>query len=315
MGPRTQAAVVCGMLVVLGGCIPSGPVSTSPPASDPSSTPTSAPPSAAPRDDAAAPAQSPPPPGTRGLVYVAGPRARTGELLLFAEQTSFAGRKDLLAAARAATSGAPADPDHTSLWRTGAPVAVRLWWDGDEGYYDVRLPDVRSTERPAGTTMREAHLAIQQVVWTLQSVGGIAAPVRFHVGRRGDPVTDLLGVPATGPGATYLAADHGGVLSRVDILAPAEGARVQGEVALSGLAESFEGTVAIRAFDESGRRVHDDSATAEQCCGRLWPWRHVLDTSGWEPGTYVVQALTDDPVGIDNGSDGPEIDTRTIVVR
>ncbi|SED07184.1 Immunoglobulin-like domain of spore germination [Nocardioides exalbidus] len=251
----------------------------------------------------------------RGLVWFAGRRARTGELLLAAERSPFAGRRDLLRAARAATVGAPADPDHRSLWGGGAPVAVRLWWDGDEGFYDVRLPDVRSTRRPPGTSMRAAHLAIQQVVWTLQSVGGTVAPVRFHVGPRGEPVTDLLGVPATGPGDTYLAADQSGVLGKVVVLDPPEGASVRGRVVVSGLAESFEATVGIRVVTTGGEVVLEDGTGAEQCCGRLWPWRYELDTTGWEPGTYVVEARTDDPVGIANGSDGPEVDTRTIVVE
>ncbi|SFB43300.1 Immunoglobulin-like domain of spore germination [Nocardioides alpinus] len=249
-----------------------------------------------------------------GLVYYAGRRARTGELLLFAEQSTFDGRGDLLPATREATGGAPVDPDYTSLWSGGAIASVRLFWDGDEGYYRVRLRDGRRTRRPAGTSMREAHLAIQQVVWTLHSVGGIRAPVRFSTGRDDDPVTDLLGVPATGPDDTYLAAHHSGVLSAVNILTPADGSPVDGVVEVSGLAESFEGTVGVRVRDQRGRVVLEDGAQAEQCCGRLFPWTYVLDTTGWPSGTYTLEALTDDPVGIAQGSDGPEIETKTITI-
>lgn len=146
--------------------------------------------------------------------------------------------------------------------------------------------------------MREAHLAIQQVVWTLGSVGRTPAPVRFSVGRRDGAVTDLLGVPATGPAATYLAADYRGVLSSMNTLAPADGA-----------------TVASRVATVGGGLVVDDSTQAEQCCGRLFPWTYSLDTSEWPAGVYTVLALTDDPVRIAQGSDGPQIDTKVITVQ
>lgn len=254
-------------------------------------------------------------PSPRGLVYYAGRRARSGEWFLFAEQTDLRGRSELLAAVRAAVAGPPVDPGYTSLWRGDVVDQVRLLWDGDEGYYSVRLRGEGATERPPGMTMREAHLAIQQVVWTLGSVGRVPAPVRFHVGRSHGAVTDLLGVPATGPADTYLAADHRGVLSSMNVLAPVDGAAVDGVVEVSGLAESFEATVGIRVVDVNGELVVNDSTQAEQCCGRLFPWTYSLDTSDWPPGVYTVSALTDDPVGIGQGSDGPEIDTKTITIR
>lgn len=323
-GPAPGLALV--LALVLTGCgssgtgsAPSDPPGTapsSPAPTTPTPTPTPTTPATAPPDGATpSPSARRLPSDLRGLVYVAGPRAHTGELLLFAEGSPYSGRRDLLAAARAATVGDPADPDHRSLWPGSAPVSVRLLWDGDEGYYDVELPDDRSIRRPPGTPMREAHLAIQQVVWTLQSVGGTIAPVRFHVGRRGEAVTDVLGVPATGPNDTYPAADGAGVLSQVDVLAPTEGASVRGRVVVSGLASSFEATVVVRVVAANGEVVLEDGTSAEQCCGRLWPWRYELDTTGWAPGSYVVEARTDDPVGLAAGSDGPEVDTRTVVVQ
>jgi hypothetical protein len=44
-------------------------------------------------------------------------------------------------------------------------------------------------------------------------------------------------------------------------------------------------------------------------------WAYSLDTSDWPPGVYTVVALTDDPVGIAQGSDGPETDSKTITVQ
>lgn len=313
---RWAAVAVVAVLGLLGGCA-SGDTDTDGPASptvpsvtdDPTPDTGRAEPDDGPDGPGAAPTPAP-----RGLVYYAGRRARTGEWLLLAEQTGFLGRTELLAAVRAAMAGPPADADYTSLWSGNVVDRVTLLWDGDEGYFSVRL-DEAATTRPPGMSMREAHLAIQQVVWTLGSVGRVQAPVRFRVGRSDEPVTDLLGIPATGPDDTYLAADHRGVLSSMNILTPADGATVDGVVEISGLAESFEATVGIRVVDAGGGLVADDATQAEECCGRLFPWTYSLDTSGWPPGAYTLSALTDDPVGIAQGSDGPEIDTKAITVR
>lgn len=248
-----------------------------------------------------------------GLVYYAGHRARTGELLLFAERVPGTATTSLTDAVRAVTTGDPHDPDYTSLWPAITVGRARLLWDGDEGFYAVRLAAERATGRPRGMSMREAHLAIQQVVWTLQSIGGVEAPVAFYVGDATEPVTDLLGVPATGPDDAYLAADHAGVLSAVNILTVDTAA--DGTVEVSGLAESFEATVGVQVLRPTGEVVTDDSTQAEQCCGRLFPWSYALDTSDWPAGAYTITALTDDPVGIAQGSDGPARDTKTITVR
>ncbi|MBL0748040.1 Gmad2 immunoglobulin-like domain-containing protein [Nocardioides baculatus] len=302
------------LTALLGGCGGDPPAPATAPRAATSGGPTSAVPPTTPTAASDMPAARPSSGLPRGLVFFGGGRARTGEWQLFAEPTDLRGRDDLLAAVRTVMAGAPDDPDRSTLWNGDVVEQVALRWDGDEGYYDVRLVDAAATRRPPGTSMREAHLAIQQVVWTLGSVGRVEAPVRFTAGRSPEPVTDLLGIPATGPDDTYPAADRSGVLSSMHVLTPAEGTVVSGVVDVSGLAESFEATVGIRVVDASGKTVLDDATSTEQCCGRLWPWRYELDTSGWAPGTYVVEARTDDPVGIAQGSDGPEIDTRTIRV-
>jgi hypothetical protein len=261
------------------------------------------------------PTAEPPAEGERGpgLVFYVGERARTGELRLFARPAPASSDGGPLAAVRAATAVEPDDPDLRTLWGGDAVSSIGFDGIGDDGEFSVRLADDSATTALPGMTPREAELAVQQVVWTLQSTG-TKAPVAFYVGGSSRPLASVLGVPATGPRGTYVAEDPADVLNHVAVLEPAEGAAVEGKVVLTGVAESFEGTVGIRAVDSSGTRVHDYSTTAEQCCGRLWPWRYVLDTTGWEPGTYVVEARTDDPVGIAAGSDGPEVDTRTIVV-
>lgn len=313
---RWAAAAAVAVLGACAGCsggsadpddtAPRSPTTTVTTTVTPTAEPTAGTGSAEPDEEQGTAASSP-----RGLVYYAGRRARTGEWQLVAEQSGLRGRADLLAA----TTRPPTDPDYRSLWSGDVVDRVRLLWDGDEGYYSVRLRDEAATRRPAGMSLREAHLAIQQVVWTLDLVGRVPAPVRFSVARSDEPVTDLLGVPATGPSDTYLAADHAGVLSSMNILAPADGAAIDGTVEVSGLAESFEATVGIRVAGPGGEVVVDDSTQAEQCCGRLFPWTYSLDTTGWTPGAYTVSALTDDPVGIAQGSDGPEIDTKVITVR
>ena len=243
------------------------------------------------------------------------PRATTGEPQLRAEPFTGTGsrRAALLAAAREVTAGAPTDPDYRSLWRDTTVEKVRLWWDGDEGYYDVRLAQDTPTSRTPRTSVRQAHLAIQQVVWTLRSVGGVDAPVVFHVGRRRAPVTNLLGIPATGPYDGYVAAHYSGVLGKVNIL-EIDDPTPDGTVVVRGLAESFEGTVGIDVRGPDASAVLHDSTTAEECCGRLFPWRYELDTSGWAPGEYVIEASTDDPVGIAGGSDGAELDGKSFTI-
>lgn len=305
---RAAATALALTVVILGGCA-TDPVADAPPG--PSPTSASAP---APREAPEAPESAD---GVaRGLVYWTSHRATTGELQLVAEPYAGAGtgRTALLDAARAVTAGTPLDPDYGSAWPRSLVVeGAKLWWDGDEGYYAVHLARATPTGRPPGMSTREAHLAIQQVVWTLRSVRGIDAPVVFRSGNAPDPVTDLLGIPATGPYDAYLAADHSGVLAKVNIL-HIDAPTPDGTVVVRGLAESFEATVGIdvRGPDASG--LLHDSATARQCCGRLWPWRYELDTAGWGPGDYVVEATTDDPVGISGGSDGVELDTKTFTI-
>lgn len=68
-------------------------------------------------------------------------------------------------------------------------------------------------------------------------------------------------------------------------------------------------------LDPGGRRVVEDSTQAEECCGRLFPWTYDLSTTGRAPGAYTLEIRTDDPVGIAHGSDGPEIDTKTLTIE
>ena len=326
-GARALALLVVGLVLaaVVGGCdgdprpdptspatLPAAPSPSTDTPSEPAPDPVSEPSAVASPGTSREAAEQP----ARGLVYWAAPRARTGELQLRAEVLADRGtdRAALLAAVRTATSGTPADPDYATLWPEAVVEKVRLWWDGDEGYFAVHLARGTPTRRPRGMSMREAHLAIQQVVWTLQSVRGVDAPVSFRVGAAGEHVTDLFGIPATGPADTYPAADHSGVLARVNILR-IEGPTPDGTVVVGGLAESFEATVALVVRAPDASVVVRDSATADQCCGRLGPWRYALDTSRWPPGDYVIEASTDDPVGIRAGSDGPEVDAKTLTIE
>lgn len=323
---RRWAAVVCVAVAsaVLGCSADTGPTPGA--MSDASPTPTSATPTPEPtRTETTKPRRKRTrdtlAPATPGVAYYAGRRAGTGELLLFAEQIpdTGTGNAALLEAFRTATTRTPLDPDYASLWRDLPAFAVKsftakLFWDGDEGFYSVRLAAGTPTHRPRGMSMREAHLAIQQVVWTLHSMGGVQAPVRFSVRGGAETVTDLLGVPATGPYDAYLAADYAGVLNAVNILTVENTASTDGTIAVSGLAESFEGTVGVQVLGPTGEVVVNDSAQTRGCCDRLFPWSYTLDASDWPAGAYTLMAFTDDPVGIAQGSDGPEIDTKTITV-
>ena len=103
----------------------------------------------------------------------------------------------------------------------------------------------------------------------------------------------------------------------MSISSPDEGAVVSGTFTASGVGSSFEANVPweIRRGEEPVQR---GSTTADGWMDRLYPWRtRPIDVSHLAPGTYTFVAMTDDPSAGEAGAEGagPDIDTRTIVVR
>lgn len=156
------------------------------------------------------------------------------------------------------------------------------------------------------TSPRQARIAVQSLVYTLQGVAQTRAPVQVRAGEQPVP---LLGQP-TDTGVR--AADQLRVLSLVNVTAPASDAEVGDTFTASGVASSFEATVPWEVRDASGAAVLDGFATAEGYLERLYPWETEVDVSSLEPGSYTFAALTDDPSA--GEGPGPYVDTKTITV-
>ena len=68
---------------------------------------------------------------------------------------------------------------------------------GDDGLLQVSISDAALRDRPPTMTEREAQLAVQQVVYTVQGAVQARAPVQFLLD--GNPVDTVLGVPTAEP--------------------------------------------------------------------------------------------------------------------
>jgi Immunoglobulin-like domain of bacterial spore germination len=203
------------------------------------------------------------------------------------------------------TAGDALDPDYSSLY-DGAGFE-------DAGYSEAgqvlvaRVADDSLAERPEGMTAREAKLAVQQLVHTMQGVQGERLPVIIQ---DANGPTTLFGLDSS---EGFTAAKQLDVLGFVNVTSPEEGATVADTFKASGVASSFEATVPWEVRDGSGAMVVEGFATAEGWVGRLYPWETEVDVSALEPGTYTFVAMTDDPS--DGEGAGPTEDTKTIVVE
>ncbi len=215
----------------------------------------------------------------------------------------------LLAAARAATSGAPLDPDYRSAW--GGDVVESVSFDGidDDGELQVVFRDDFSDAALAIPT-DQAELAIQALVYSVQGAAQATAPVTFWIA--GERVDSLLGVDVSQPLAR---ASQLKVLALVNVTTPAQGTVVSdGSLEASGVASSFEATVPWAILDATGATVQEGSAMAAGWMDRLYPWESVIDVSGLAPGDYTFVAKTDDPSGGAEGN-GPFEDTKDFTIE
>ncbi|MFB9311852.1 Gmad2 immunoglobulin-like domain-containing protein [Nocardioides plantarum] len=208
------------------------------------------------------------------------------------------GRSDAEQTVSLATTASADDPDYRTLW-PGALDDVSLTGTGLAGSWTVTVP-ASLAERPEGMSEREAVLAVQQVVYTVQATGRTDAGVRFT-----GPT--VLGVPVPDDGFTR----DPDVVADVNISDPVEGRAVTGAFTARGVADSFEATVPWRVVDGGGEVVVSGAATASGF-GRLHPWETTVDVSALAPGTYTFEASTSDPS--DGEGAGPTTDTRSITV-
>lgn len=301
------AAVITG--VVLAGN--NDPEAEDPGVSNTPSGPVSELPSEDPTDEPTDPGTSAPPAtGPAVPVYYLGETPQGPRLY---REFHAGGANRLLDAANVAASGTPDDPDYRSAWPEGTTFeSVSFDGVGADGLIQVTLSDESLHDRPAGLSEREAQLAIEQVIYTLQGVVGARAPVQFRLGT--NPIDQVLGVPTSEPLANgpVLA-----TLAHVNITTPEQGKVVTGgTLEVTGVANSNEANVLVKLQRYEGTFIAlQEPVTADGWMGnKLFPFAGSFDISDVEPGTYVLSATTDDPSGGAEGF-GPHTDTKIITIQ
>ncbi|WP_416957221.1 Gmad2 immunoglobulin-like domain-containing protein [Nocardioides sp. T5] len=303
------AAVVVASSLALAGCSDdAAPVSDETTATDdatPSESPSESP-AETPSEPAESPSESPSESaaasGTAIPVYFAGdgPGGRT---VLFREFQRVEGDPLTEAARLVAGGGQPTDPDYRTLWPGVEIASVQA----TDGVLLVEVPSDGFTDRPDGMSRRDARLALQQLVRTLQGVQQERVPVQVQ--REGG--APLFGLPTDTP---FEAAPVLRTLNLVNITSPAEGDTVSGDtVTVTGVANSFEASGPCRLL-EDGEEVALEGYQSEGWMeDRLFPFEVDLPLDGVS-GEVVVQCETDDPSGGAEGN-GPAVDTKTITVQ
>ena len=199
------------------------------------------------------------------------------------------------------TAGDALDPDYLTLLPAGTPPT-------SAGGLAVALPDASWAARPDGMTAKQAKLAVQQIVYTVQGVEQSRDPVTFTLDGAPTPVFGIDAPNGVKAGKFFT------TLALCNITAPAEGDTVTGSFTASGVASSFEGTVPWEVRDGSGAVVVEGFAQAEGYVDDVYPWETSVDVSALAPGTYTFAAMTDDPSGGEGGA-GPAVGTMTITVQ
>ncbi len=266
--------------------------SPSQPTSEPTSQPTSEPTSAPTSEES----------GTAVPLYFAGDGARG--TTLFREFQRVAGDPLTEAARIVAGSGAPVDPDYRTLWPQVEISSVTP----TDGVLLVEIATDAFTERPDGMSKRDARLALQQLVYTLQGVQQERLPVVID---RPDTEARLFGLAT---GTPLRAGSVLRTLNLVSITSPAEGDTVTGDtLTVTGVANSFEASGPCRLI-AGGQEVALEGYQADGWIeDRLFPFEVELPLAG-VTGDVVVRCETDDPSGGAEGN-GPAIDTKTITVQ
>lgn len=200
-------------------------------------------------------------------------------------------------------AGDALDPDYGSLWPSGGFESVTF--SEGAGAIVAQVKD-DGWNAPGDLSKREAKLAVQQLVYTVQGIQQERLPVLVQLGA--DPVP-LLGIDTEGG---LNAAKQLDVLALMNVTTPEEGAAVSGSFTAEGVGSSFEATVIWEVRDDAGTAVLEGFTTAEGWIDKLYPWTAEVDVSGLAPGTYTFVARTDDPS--DGEGFGPTEDTKTIAV-
>ena len=296
-------AVPLAVALVLTGCTGDGqrPVSdeTSEPTRTPSPEPTEEPTTAPSSEPTTDPTASPD--GTVVPLYFAGDGPRG--TALFREFRRVEGDPLTEVARIIAGGGEPGDPDYRTLWPQVEIASVQA----TDGVLLVEIPSDGFTQRPDGMSERDARLALQQLVYSLQGVQQERVPVQIQ--REGG--APLFGLSTTTP---YEAGNALRTLNLVNITSPAEGDTVTGAtLTVTGAANSFEASGPCRLLQDGQEIALEGYQSEGWMEERLFPFEVDLPLDG-VTGEVVVQCETDDPSGGAEGN-GPAIDTKTVTVQ
>jgi hypothetical protein len=295
-------AVVLLSSLALVACSDDDPVPTSGETREPNGSTKSPKPSEEPTPEPTA-SETPADDGTTVPVYWVGD-GPGGEPRLFREFHRVEGNPLTEAARLVMGGGQPDDPDYRTLWPEVEVADV----GATDGVLLVQIPGDGFTERPDGMTKRDAALAMQQLVYTLQGVQQERVPVLVQ---RGGNDLRLFGLPTDTEIAHASALE---TLNLVSITSPVEGATVSGDtLTVTGVANSFEasGPCRLLAGEEELALVGYQSEGWME--DKLFPFEAEIPLDG-VTGDVDLQCETDDPSGGAEGN-GPSIDTKTITVQ
>ncbi|GAA1939802.1 Gmad2 immunoglobulin-like domain-containing protein [Nocardioides hwasunensis] len=241
--------------------------------------------------------------GTTVPIYFAGD-GPGGRPMLFREFQRVTGDPLTEAARIVAGGGGADDPDYRTLWPQVEIASVTA----TDGVLLVEVPSDGFTERPDGMTGRQARLAVQQLVYSLQGVQQERVPVRIE---RPDTDARLFGLSTA---RNFTAASPLRTLNHVSITSPAEGDTVTGTtVRVTGVANSFEASGPCRLLQGDRELALVPYQLEGWTEDRLFPFEVEIPLKG-ATGELVVRCETDDPSGGAEGN-GPSIDTKSITVR
>jgi len=194
----------------------------------------------------------------------------------------------------------PADPDYSSLW--GSDVTVRSV-DVEPDLVTVDLSGASLAARLGSAD--DAHLAMQQLVFTVQAVAQDRAPVRVLVD--GGPAETLWQqVDVAQPVRNDEPMD---VRMLVQLNSPGEGGRSGRQVRVTGEAAAFEANLLWRVTRAGSGEEVDSGFTMTTNGQVLAPFAFELEL---DPGEYVLEVTEDDP----SGGEGypPTTDTKQFTV-
>jgi hypothetical protein len=206
----------------------------------------------------------------------------------------------LAEAVHQALTMAPADPDYTTPWPSGAGVA-HAELAGDTIVVDLKGSGL--AQRPSGLTKEDSFIAVQQLVYTATAAVQKETGVRFLLD--GQPTDSLLGVPTEQP---VTRAQSSATLAQVWIIDPPEGATVPSGFTVNGIGAFFEANVTWE-LRQGDTVVKSGFTTAEECC-TMAPYSFTVEAP---PGDYTLVVRDEDA----SGGEGPAPfeDSKDITIR